>query len=435
MIYSYGKLIKFATPMIIVMVLASLYGIVDGVFVSNIVGDIAFEALNLIMPYIMIIGSFGFMIGTGGAALISKKIGENKTEEANKIFSMLIETLVIIGIILTLIGALLARPVSYLLGARDEHLALASKYSRCVIYFITFYMLQNACQSYLIVANKRKLSLISSISAGITNMLLDFIFMYVCKLGIIGASLGTGISYIVGGGIPLAYFIFNKKGTLRARLVGFDFKAIGQSCYNGLSEMLTNIAVSCASLVYNFQLMKIIGNQGLAAYGVIMYVSYIFIAIYNGFSISYGPLIGLYYGMDDKKELRNLLKKGLMIVVIGGIVMTLFSILLARPFALIFVSYNKELTNLTTFALRLYSISFIFSGVNIISSSFFTGLNNGFVSGTISFLRSFVFQVAMIFIVPLIYKDGIWLAVVFAEILGVCVSFYFLKKNQTRYGY
>lgn len=199
--------------------------------------------------------------------------------------------------------------------------------------------------------------------------------------------------------------------------------------------MLTNIAVSCASLVYNFQLMKIIGTEGLAAYGVIMYVSYIFIAMYNGFSISFGPLIGLYYGMNDKKELKNLLKKGFSIVLIAGIEMTLITILLAKPFALIFVSYNKELTSLTTLALRLYSISFIFSGVNIISSSFFTGLNNGFVSGAISFLRSFVFQVAMIFIIPLIFKDGIWLAVVAAEVLGVIVSVYFLKKNKIKYGY
>mgnify|MGYP004669412043 CR=1 FL=1 len=435
MIYSYKKLIKFSTPMIIVMVLASIYGIVDGVFVSNIVGDKAFEALNLIMPYIMIIGSFGFMLGTGGAALISKKIGENKKEEANKIFSMLIEFLIILGIILTVIGIFLSKPVASLLGAKDEHLELATKYAISAIAFITFFMLQNACQSYLIVADKRKLSLISSLCAGITNMLLDFIFMYVMRLGIIGAGLGTGISYIVGGGMPLCYFLFNKKGILKFKFTTFDFKAIGQSCYNGLSEMLTNIAVSCASLVYNFQLMKIIGTEGLAAYGVIMYVSYIFIAMYNGFSISFGPLIGLYYGMNDKKELKNLLKKGFSIVLIAGIEMTLITILLAKPFALIFVSYNKELTSLTTLALRLYSISFIFSGVNIISSSFFTGLNNGFVSGAISFLRSFVFQVAMIFIIPLIFKDGIWLAVVAAEVLGVIVSVYFLKKNKIKYGY
>lgn len=435
MIYTYKKLIKFALPMILVMVLSSIYGIVDGVFVSNIVGDKAFEALNLIMPYIMIIGSFGFMFGTGGAALISKKIGENRNEEANKIFSMLIEVIIIVGVIFTVIGILLARVVASLLGAIGEHLNLATSYAISAIAFITFFMLQNASQSYLIVAEKRKLALISSLCAGLTNMLLDFIFMYVMKLGIIGAGMGTGISYIVGGGIPLIYFIFNKNGILKFKFCKISFRPIGQSAYNGLSEMLTNIAVSCASLVYNFQLMKLIGTEGLAAYGVIMYVSYIFIAMFNGFAISYGPLIGLYYGMDNKKEIKNLLKKGLAIVIVSGICMTGITILLAKPFALIFVSYNKELTNLTTTALRLYSICFIFCGVNIISSSFFTGLNNGFVSGAISFLRSFVFQVSMIFLIPLIINNGIWLAVVFAEVLGVIVSGAFIIKSRSRYGY
>lgn len=435
MIYTYKKLIKFALPMILVMVLSSIYGIVDGVFVSNIVGDKAFEALNLIMPYIMIIGSFGFMFGTGGAALISKKIGENRNEEANKIFSMLIEVIIIVGVIFTVIGILLARVVASLLGATGEHLNLATSYAISAIAFITFFILQNASQSYLIVAEKRKLALISSLCAGLTNMLLDFIFMYVMKLGIIGAGMGTGISYIVGGGIPLIYFIFNKEGILKFKFCKISFRPIGQSAYNGLSEMLTNIAVSCASLVYNFQLMKLIGTEGLAAYGVIMYVSYIFIAMFNGFAISYGPLIGLYYGMDNKKEIKNLLKKGLAIVIISGICMTGITILLAKPFALMFVSYNKELTSLTTTALRLYSFCFIFCGVNIISSSFFTGLNNGFVSGAISFLRSFVFQVSMIFLIPLIINNGIWLAVVFAEVLGVIVSGAFIIKNRSRYGY
>ncbi len=435
MIYSYKKLIKYSLPMIFVMMLTSIYGIVDGVFVSNIVGDKAFEALNLIMPYIMIIGSFGFMFGTGGAALISKKIGEGKEKEAKDIFSMLLETILFVGVTFTIVGILLANPVAKMLGATGDHLDLATRYAISTISFIFFYMLQNACQSYLIVAEKRKLALISSLCAGATNMFLDFLFMYVFRLGIIGAGLGTGISYIVGGGIPLIYFLFNKDGILKFKPTKIDFKPILQSSYNGLSEMLTNIAVSCASLVYNFQLMKLIGTQGVAAYGVIMYVSYIFVAMFNGFAISYGPLIGLYYGMDDKKEIKNLLKKGLIIVVVSGIAMTLITMLIARPFALIFVSYNQDLTNLTTNALRLYSICFMFCGTNIILSSFFTGLNNGFVSGAISFLRSFVFQVSMIFIIPLIINNGIWLAVVFAEILGVIVSYMFLIFNRKRYGY
>lgn len=435
MVYTYKKLIKFAFPMILVMILSSIYGIVDGLFVSNIVGDKAFEALNLIMPYIMIIGSFGFMLGTGGAALVSKKLGENKDEEANKAFSMLVEVLIIIGIIFTVIGILLARNVSILLGAEGEYLDLATSYAISAISFIIFFMLQNACQSYLIVAEKRKLSLITSLCAGCTNLVLDFLFMYVFKLGIIGAGMGTGISYIVGGGIPLLYFIFNKNGILKFRFSKINFRIIFQSAYNGLSEMLTNIAVSCASLVYNFQLMKIIGIEGIAAYGVIMYVSYIFIAVYNGFAISFGPLVGFYYGMDNKKELKNLLKKGLFIVSISGVFMILITMALARTFALIFVSYNEELTILTTLALRLYSLSFIISGVNIIISSFFTGLNNGFVSGMVSFLRSFVFQVTMIFVSSLMFDNGIWLAIVFAEILGAFVSIYFILKNRKKYGY
>ncbi len=434
--FTYKKLIQFSIPTIVMMIVTSIYGVVDGIFVSNCVGAEAFAAVNLIMPALMIFGSIGFMIGTGGSALVSKTIGEGSDKKANEYFSMLIYLLIIIGVVLTIIGFILIEPLSKFLGADENMLKDGITYGRTIIIFLVVFILQNGFQSFLIVAEKPTFGLIVSIVTGAANMFLDFLFMYVFKMGVFGAALATGISQLIGGVIPLIYFIFNKNGILKLQKAKFEGKAIFQSCVNGSSEMLTNLSMSLVNMLYNIQLIKYAGSDGVVAYGIIMYVGYIFWGTYLGYSIGTAPIIGYHYGAENTEELKNLLKKSLKLIAITSMIMTLLAEILSKSLASIFVSYDIELWQMTTTAIRLFSISYIISGFNIFSSSFFTALNNGIVSAVISFLRTLLFEIAMIFILPAIWGiNGIWLAVVVAEILSLMVSLAFLIGNKKKYQY
>lgn len=434
--FNYKKLIRFTVPTIIMMIFTSIYGVVDGLFISNVEGSNAFAAVNLIMPFVMIMGSVGFMIGTGGSALVSKTIGEGDNEKANKIFSMLIYFLIVVGIFLTLLGIIFMNPVAKLLGAEKEILKYSVVYGRVLVSALIPFLLQNAFQAFLITAERPGFGLMISIAAGITNMILDFLFIYVLKMGVFGAALATGISQIVGGIIPLVYFIRKNNSMLRLVKTNFDKKALLQSCANGSSEMLTNISTSLVNMLYNIQLMKIAGSNGVVAYGIIMYVGFIFSGTYLGYSIGVAPVIGYHYGANNKEELKNLFKKSLKLIIGASFVMTLLAELLARPLASIFVSYDAELLNMTTTAIRLFAISYLIGGINVFASSFFTALNNGFVSALISFLRTLVFQISMIFLLPLLWQlNGIWLAVVFAEILALIVSITCFTKYRKKYEY
>lgn len=434
--FTYKKLIKFTIPTIIMLIFTSIYGVVDGIFVSNCVGSEAFAAVNLIMPAIMILGSIGFMIGTGGSALVSKTIGEGDTEKAKEYFSMLIYVLIIIGIILSIFGFIIIRPVSILLGAEGEMIETCVVYGRVLLVALVAFLLQNCFQSFLIVAEKPKMGLWISIIAGITNMVLDFLFIYILKMGVFGAALATGISAFVGGIVPFIYFLRENDSSLRIVKTKFQLKTILNACSNGSSEMVTNISMSLVNMLYNFQLMKYAGADGVVAYGIIMYVGFIFSGTYLGYSLGSAPIIGYHYGAGNKEELKSLLKKSLQLLAITSVIMTVAAEILSKPLASIFVSYDAELLAMTTNAIRIYAISYIISGINIFASSFFTALNNGFVSAAISFLRTLVFQIAMIFILPIIWGlNGIWFAVAFAEVLSLVVSIIFLVYNRKRYEY
>lgn len=434
--FTYRKLIKFTVPTIIMMIFTSIYGIVDGIFVSNCVGSDAFAAVNLIMPALMILGTIGFMIGTGGSALVSKILGENEIEKANKIFSMLIYLLIIIGGILTIIGIPLVKPIAKLIGANGNMLGLCTTYGMTLLIFLIPFVLQNSFQSFLIVAERPTFGLIISVITGVINMMLDFIFIYVFKMGVFGAALATGISQLIGGMVPLIYFIKPNKSPLRLTKTRFEKKAILQACANGSSEMLTNLSMSLVNMLFNMQLMKYAGADGVIAYGIIMYVGFIFTGTYLGYSIGTAPIISYHYGAKNTEELKNLLKKSIVLIAIASITMTGMAEILSKLLASIFVSYDLELLEITTRAIRLFSISYIISGFNIYSSSFFTALNNGVISAVISFLRTLVFQIAMIYILPTILGiDGIWLAVTFAEILSLIISIIFLISNRKKYKY
>lgn len=434
--FTYKKLIRFTIPTIIMMIFTSIYGVVDGLFVSNCVGSDSFAAVNLIMPVLMILGTIGFMFGTGGSALVSKTIGENDKEKANRYFSMLTYLLIAIGIVLSIVGQIFIKPIASLLGAEGEILKDCVTYSRFILIALVPFMLQNYFQSFLVVAEKPKMGLVISIIAGVTNIILDFLLIYVFKYGVAGAAIATGISQLVGAIIPLVYFARKNDSPLKLTKTKFEKDAIIKTGTNGSSEMLTNLSMSLVNMLYNMQLMKYAGTDGVVAYGIIMYVGFIFSGTYLGYSIGTAPIIGYHYGADNKEELKNLLKRSIKLIGITSFVMTILAEILARPLAGIFVNYDNELMLLTTNAIRLFSISYIISGFNIFASSFFTALNNGFVSAMISFLRTLIFQVTAIFILPAIWGlNGVWLAVVVAEILALIVSITFIICNKKKYQY
>lgn len=434
--FSYSKLIKFTLPTIAMMIFTSIYGVVDGVFVSNCVGSDAFAAVNLIMPIIMILGSVGFMIGTGGSAIVSKTLGEGKKEKANEYFSMLVYLCVVSGVILSVIGIIFTGPIAVLLGAKGSIAKDCVTYGRTVFFMLTGLFLQNAFQSFLIVAEKPKLGLFVTLLAGFTNMFLDFLFVYVLRFGVFGAALATGISQFVGSVIPIIYFAGGKNNVLKLTKCRFNKDIIIKTCINGSSEMVTNMSMSLVNILYNMQLMKYIGTNGVVAYGIIMYVGFIFVGTYMGYAVGSAPVISYHYGAGNKDELKNLFKRSLTIIIVSSVVMTLIAEIIAGYLAGIFVSYDNNLLELTTEAIRIYAVSYLISGINIFASSFFTALNNGVVSAVISFMRMFVFQVVMILFLPVVLGiSGIWTAVIAAEVLSVVISVMFLVKNRKKYSY
>lgn len=434
--FSYSKLIKFTLPTIAMMIFTSIYGVVDGVFVSNCVGSDAFAAVNLIMPIIMILGSVGFMIGTGGSAIVSKTLGEGKKEKANEYFSMLVYLCVVSGVILSVIGIIFTEPIAVLLGAKGSIAKDCVTYGRTVFFMLTGLFLQNAFQSFLVVAEKPKLGLFVTLLAGFTNMFLDFLFVYVLRFGVFGAALATGISQFVGSVIPIIYFAGGKNNVLKLTKCRFNKDIIIKTCINGSSEMVTNMSMSLVNILYNMQLMKYIGTNGVVAYGIIMYVGFIFVGTYMGYAVGSAPVISYHYGAGNKDELKNLFKRSLTIIIVSSVVMTLIAEIIADYLAGIFVSYDNNLLELTTEAIRIYAVSYLISGINIFASSFFTALNNGVVSAVISFMRMFVFQIVMILLLPVVLGiSGIWTAVIAAEVLSVVISVLFLVKNRKKYSY
>lgn len=410
--------------------------LVDGLFVSNVVGSKAFAAVNLILPVVMILGTIGFMIGTGGGAFVSMLIGEGDSKKANEAFSMLIYLLIILGVALTVLGLIFIEPVSRALGAEGKVLEYTVVYGRILILGLVPFMLQNSFQSFLIVAEKPNMVFVISLVAGIVNMVLDFLLIYAFKIGVAGAAIATVTSQIIGGIIPIIYFARKNNSTLKLTKARLDFSIIAQSCINGSSEMFTSVSRSVINMLYNMQLLKFIGTDGVVAYGVIMYISFIFNGIYMEYSVGTTPIVGYHYGAGNKDELKSLLKKSFIFILTAALVLTGLAELLAGTLAKTFVSYNPELLNLTTRAIRIFALSYIISGFNIFTSAFFTGLGNGIVSGIISFFRTFVFHIIMIYLLPSILGvDGIWLAVIFAEVLALCVSFTYILKNRIKYGY
>ncbi len=434
--FTYSKLLRFTLPSIVMMVFTSIYGVVDGLFVSNFAGKTAFASVNLVMPFVMILGGMGFMIGTGGTALVSKILGEGDPDTANRTFSMMVLFTLALGIVLSAAGIVFMRPVSRFLGATDAMMDDCVLYGRIVTGFTFAFMLQNVFQSFFIAAEKPKLGLKVTVAAGLANMVLDALFIAVFNWGVAGAAIATGLSQCVGGVLPLVYFLRPNSSLLRLSPTRLRLRPILAACGNGSSELMSNISSSVVSMLYNFQLMRLTGEDGVSAYGVLMYVQFIFISIYIGYSIGCAPVVSYHFGAQNHGELKNLLGKSVLLMGCTGVALTALAMALADLLSRLFVGYDAGLFTLTSHAFRLFAWSFLLAGFNIYASGFFTALNNGGISAAISFLRTLVFQSASVLILPIFLDvDGIWWAITVAEVFAFLISVTFLLAKRGKYHY
>lgn len=434
--FTYSKLLRFTLPSIIMMVFSSIYGVVDGFFVSNFVGKTAFTAVNFIIPFLMILGAAGFMFGTGGGALIAKTMGEGDDRRANRLFSLIVYTSIGCGVVLALVGFVFLRPLAVALGAQGAMLEDCITYGTVLLPAIPAYVLQYEFQCLFVTAEKPNLGLSVTVASGLTNMVLDALFVAVLPFGLPGAAAATALSQCVGGILPLFYFARPNSGRLRLGKTRWDGRALIKACTNGSSELMSNISMSLVSMLYNAQLLRYAGEDGIAAYGVLMYVSMIFQAMFIGYSVGTAPVVSYHYGAGNRQELHGLLRRSGVILAVFAVAMFTAARLLARPLSVLFVGYDAGLLAMTQHAFGIFSCCFLFSGFAIFGSSFFTALNNGLISAAISFLRTLVFQVVCVLVFPLLWQvDGIWASLVAAEAMAVVVTVVFLRTQQRRYQY
>ena len=437
--FSYKRLLRFVISPILMMIFCSIYSVVDGLFVSNFAGDDAFAALNLVFPFIMVLAAVGFMFGAGGTAIVSKTMGEGKLRLAHKYFTLIVAVAAATGIVLAAVGILVLEPVAVWMGASGEDAALlplCKRYGTIVLCALPFFMLQNMFQNFFTTAEKPKLGFVFTVASGVANMVLDALFVAAFNWGLTGAAVATAISQGIGGTAPIVYFSCKNSSKLRFERTRWYGKIVLKSCTNGLSELLGNIAMSLVSMLYNKQLIALVGKNGVNAYGVICYVQFVFVAIFIGYCIGVTPIVGFNFGAQNKAELQNVFSKSLKLLAVVAVSMLALGVGLAYPIAQIFVGYNAELCELTVRGMRLYSLCFLFAGFNMFGSCFFTALNNGLVSAILSFARTLVFQIVCIYVLPLFWGvDGIWLSTVVAELLSLVLTVVMFCAFKNRYGY
>ncbi len=435
--FTYGKLFRFVASPILMMVFTSIYGVIDGFFISNYAGKTAFAAINVIMPVTMILGAFGFMIGTGGTAIVSQTLGEGDKKRANNYFSFLVYATAVIGVILSVVTVIFLPGIAKLLGVDDEMAPHALVYGRIIIGFTPLFMLQSLFHSFFITAERPALGFKVTFISGCTNIVLDALFVWILRFGVAGAAVATGISQLVGALIPILYFVSKKNDSLlRLGKGDFNFKVLLKTCTNGASELVSNISGSVVSIVFNKQLLKLAGQNGVSAYGVMMYVNFIYVAIFIGYAIGTAPVIGFNFGAKNKEELQNVFKKSLVIMAGFGVFMTALAFILSAPISKIYVGYDNELYEMTKNAFRLFCFSFMFTGFGIFGSSMFTALGNGAVSAIISFLRTLVFQISCVLILPkFLGINGVWISMLVADVLSTVVTAIFFVAMRKKYGY
>ena len=434
--FTYKKLIRFTFPSIVMMLFTSIYSVVDGLFISNVVGETAFASINLIFPYCMIFGAIGSLFGVGGSALVALVRGQGDDDRANRIFSMLIYAVIVLGIVLAIVSELFLPTAARLFGATGEMLHNCITYGRIMLFTLPAFMLQYGFQSFMITAERPQLGPLFTVVAGVTNMILDWLFIAVFRWGLVGAAAATCTGQCVGGIGPLCYFLFARKCPLKLVKTRFMPKEFLKAASNGTAECVTQLAMSVVSIVFNAQLLRYIGEYGVSAYGIIMYVNFFFVAVFLGYSMGVAPVFSYHYGTGLKEELQGLFRKSIIMLSIASVLLTALALLASHTVASFFAGYDEEFLAISTKALRLYSLGYIFAGINIFTFNLFAALNNGPLSGFLSALRTVVFQLIAVFVLPLFFgPDGIWLTMLVSDSCLMIISIIVLRRQQPRYGY
>ena len=434
--FTYKKLIKFVIPSVVMMIFTSIYGIVDGLFISNYDGTTAFAAVNLIMPVFFILGAIGFMLGAGGTAIVAKTLGQKENQKANEYFSLIVYVTAGLGALVVLIFLPLLPWICSLLGATGQMHTCCVRYGQITLLAQPFFMLQNLFQTFFVAAEKPKLGLFITVLAGVTNMVLDALMVAVLGLGYQGAAIATALSQVVGGLVPVIYFVRPNSSLLRLCKTKFYGKTLIKAVTNGSSELLSNISMSVVTMLYNYQLLNIAGERGVSAYGAIMYIGFIFFAVYIGYATGSAPIVGFKYGAQDKEGLHNVFKKSVVLMSITGVTMTAVAIALSYPLSYMFTGYDPILLEMTVRGMVIHSFHFVICGLNVFGSAMFTALNNGLISAIISFSRTMIFQCSSILILPLIFGlDGVWSAVIVSETCSFILTLVFVLTQNKNYGY
>ena len=434
--FTYGRLLRFVFPSIVMLIFTSIYSVVDGLFVSNLVGDNALAAINIVWPLAMMVGAFGFMLGSGGSAEIARAMGQGEPERARRYFTSLVLAVIAIGTVLSVLCCLFMEELSRLFGASDLLLEDCVTYGFIMLAGSVPFMLQSCFQSYLLAAERPKLGLWLTVAAGLTNAVLDYVFIGLMDMGVAGAAWATVAGYLVGGIIPLLYFLLPNKSPLRFTRTHAYPRMLMKSCANGSSELMTNISASAVNVLYNIQVMHLAGEAGVAALSIILYVNFVFISAFIGLGMGAAPLFSYHYGRGNTDELKSLFRKCITVLTVLSVTMAVTSQVFNEPLTRLFVDFDQSLVDMTVHGFRIFAVSFLFAGTNIFGSMFFTALGDGLDSALISFLRTLLFQCGAIWLLPRLWGlDGVWVATTAAELMAICVTVSLFLLRRKRYGY
>jgi len=434
--FNFLGLIKFAMPTMIMLFFVSLYIMTDGVFVSRFVNTNAFAAINIVYPLFSILFAISIMLASGGSALVAKKMGEQKNRQAKQYFSLIVLSSAIIGLIFALVCLLFIKHIIYLLGADNLIYNYCYDYIVPILIFSPLCILQMIFHSFFVTTGKPKMGLIASLTGGTTNIVFDYIFIVLMELGIAGAAYGTIVGFIAQNSIGILYFTFKRKGTLYFVKPMHNLLVVVKSCYNGIAEFVGNVSISITTFLFNIEMMKYIGVDGVAAITIVLYAEFILTSIFYGYSSGVAPVFSYNYGAENSFQLKNIFRISIIFVVLSSVLVYMLSIPAAPYIIDVFARENSKVFYIALKGFFIFAISFLFTGTNIFSAAMFTAFSNGKIAAIIMLLRTFVFLSLAILLLPLILKvNGIWLAVPVAEFLSVIVSIFYFIKFRKIYNY
>ncbi len=434
--FTLTSLLKFALPTTIMMVVLSIYTLVDGVFVSNFVGELAFSAINIIFPFISLIFALGIMAATGGNALVANNLGQGDDEKARENFTLIVIFATGLGLLLMMVGIVFNKEIARLLGATPLIEEYARDYLSTLAPFIPLAIWMGFSQILFVTIGKPTLGLIATLVGGITNIIFDYLFIVVMNMGIKGAALGTGLGYSLPGLFFIYYFLFHRKNSLYFVKPRWRARVLLKTFTNGSSEFVANLATSITTFMFNLIILDLAGEQGVAAIGIILYAQFLLMSAFLGYAQGVAPIFSYAYGARDHLQLKKVFSISIRVIILFSLAIASFSYFASSSIVGIFVERQSQVFSLAKNGFSVFSLSFLFMGVNIFSSSLFTAFSNGKISASISFLRTLVFILGYLLFLPrFLGLPGVWLAIPLAEFTTMFFSISYLTIQRKKYHY